>query len=289
MFAAPFRYAATDSVAEAVALLAEHGTDAKVLAGGQSLIPLMKLRLAAPEVLIDIGRIESLRRIHESKQELRLGTMTTEADMEHSDLLRARYPILVDTSSVIADPLIRNLATVGGNVAHGDPANDHPATMVAVGARMRLDGPGGKRWVNAEDFFTDLFTTAAEPDELLTEVRLPAPATGQGAAYAKYERQVGDYAVAGAAAVVAIEDGTFTDVRIVLTNLGTIPVRARVAEDLLRHKPVDEPAFEVAASAAAESAEPWEDSRGSIAYKRRVAAAVTAQALRTATKRASPS
>ncbi len=286
MFAAPFRYAAPDSVEEAISLLGEYGTDGKVLAGGQSLIPLMKLRLASPQVLIDIGRIDALRFIEQKGSELRLGAMTTEADVEHSELLRSRYPILVDTSSVIADPVVRNLATVGGNVAHGDPANDHPATMVALAARMRLEGPAGQRWVSAEDFFTDLFTTDADADELLTEVRIPVPGRGEGAAYEKYERQVGDYAVAGAAVVVHIDDGRFSNVRIALTNLGVIPMRARAAEDRLRGVSAIDPPFEATGRVAAKSTEPWEELRGSTDYKRRVAAAVTAEALRRATERA---
>ena len=267
-------------------MLVEHGDDSKVLAGGQSLIPLMKLRLAAPQLLIDIGHINALSFIEEQGTELLLGAMTTEDVLEHSDLLRSRYPILVDTSSVIADPIVRNHATVGGNLAHGDPANDHPATMVALGAGIELQGPTGTRWVPAEEYFVDLFTTAATEEEILTSIRIPAPASSEGAAYEKYERQVGDYAVAGAAAVVQVEAGQIRKARIALTNLGTIPLRATAAEDVMRGAAANDPPFERAGLLAAESTEPWADSRGSADYKRRVAAAVTSHALRRATQRA---
>jgi carbon-monoxide dehydrogenase medium subunit len=286
MFAAPFRYVSPTSLEEALALLAEHGSGAKVLAGGQSLIPLMKLRLAAPQILIDIGRVGTLRTVEEAGKELRLGPMVTEAQLEESRLLRSRYPALVDTSSVIADPIVRNLATVGGNIAHGDPANDHPATMVALGARFSLAGPTGRRWVLAEDFFTDLFETSARTDEILTEIRLPIALPGHGAAYEKYERQVGDYAVAGAAVAVHITDNRFRDVRIALTNLGAIPQRARAAEDTMRGQPVGSQALDAVGRMAADSTDPWEDSRGSADYKRRVAASVTTHALRRAIERA---
>ena len=248
---------------------------------------MMKLRLASPSVLIDLSPLISLATIDENADGLRIGAMVTESALERSPLAARWAPGLVDTSRVIADPLVRNLATVGGNAAHGDPANDHPATLVATGASFALVGPAGSRTVPAGDFFTDLFATALEPDEILTEIVVPKQKAGTGSAYVKYERQVGDYAIAGAA--VYLESGdppTIGSVRIALTNLGPVPVRAVEAEYLLRNRTASRRLFDKAGIAAAAAAEPWTDMRGSAEYRRRVAAMVTRQGLRKAWKRA---
>lgn len=280
MYPPRFKYLPARSVEEAVDALARYGYEAKVLAGGQSLIPMMKLRIASPSVLVDISRLDSLSTIEDSGDDLRVGAMVSESDLERSPAAARWAPGLVDTSRVIADPLVRNVATVGGNAAHGDPANDHPATMVAAAASFTLVGRHGSRTVPAPEFFIDLFTTALDPDEILTEIRIPKQPAGTGSAYVKYERQVGDYAIAGAATCLKTGDGsTIEEARIALTNLGPIPMRAGQAESLLRGQPASRQLFAEAGLAAASAAEPWSDMRGSAEYRRRVAAMVTRQAL----------
>ncbi len=287
MYPPTFKYLPVRSVEDAVGSLSRYGYEAKILAGGQSLIPMMKLRLASPSVLVDISRLPDLSAINDTGDDLRVGAMVSESDLEHSTAVARWAAGLVDTSRVIADPLVRNLATVGGNVAHGDPANDHPAAMVAVSASFVLVGTMGPRTVRAEDFFIDVFTTALEPDEMLTEIRIPKQRAGTGSAYVKYERQVGDYAVAGAAVCLRSKDGSsIEEARVALTNLGPIPVRAAEAESLLVGEVVTAELFERAGMAASVAAEPWSDRRGSAEYRRRVAAMVTRDALRKAWVRA---
>ncbi|MCY4571237.1 MAG: FAD binding domain-containing protein, partial [Gemmatimonadetes bacterium] len=205
-----FDYHAPGSLEEALALLGSLD-DAKVMSGGQSLLPMLKLRLASPANIVDISRISGLDSITESDGFLRIGALVTETALEESAVVAERYPILLDTAKVIADPLVRNRATICGNVAHGDPANDHPATMIALRAQMVATGPDGERVIGVDDFFSGLFMTALTPGEILTEIRIPAPGGGaggaelrsageqSGGAYLKLERKVGDYAVAGAA------------------------------------------------------------------------------------------
>ena len=286
MYPPRFNYLPVTSVDEAVGALVQYGYEAKVLAGGQSLIPMMKLRLASPAVLVDISRLDPLSAIDESDGVLRIGAMVKESDLERSRAVARWAKSLIDTSRVIADPLVRNLATVGGNVAHGDPANDHPATMIAVGASFTLVGPRGSRTVSADDFFIDFFTTALEPDEVLTEIRVPKQLAGTGSAYVKHERQVGDYAIAGAAARLDSNNGLIDDVRIALTNLGPTPVRPLEAESMLRGQVPSEKILDDAAMAAGTSIEPWSDRRGSAEYRRRITAMVTKQALERAWNRA---
>ncbi|HET9599896.1 MAG TPA: xanthine dehydrogenase family protein subunit M, partial [Anaeromyxobacteraceae bacterium] len=216
-----FDYHAPTSLSEAVALLTRYRDTAKVLSGGQSLLPMLKLRLAQSEHLVDIGRIPGLEYVEEKGGQLRIGGATREAVLERSEVVRTRYPILLDTARVIADPLVRNRATVGGNLAHGDPANDHPATMIALGAQVVVVGPKGERVVSIDDFFQGLYATALEPDEILTEIRIPAPPPRSGGAYAKLERKVGDFATAAAAAQLSLSpSGAVEKVRIALTNMG---------------------------------------------------------------------
>ncbi len=287
MYPPRFKYLPARSVDEAVDALARYGYDAKVLAGGQSLIPMMKLRLAAPSVLVDISHLGCLSTIEMRGENLGIGAMVTESALERCPFAARWTPALVDTSRVVADPLVRNVATVGGNAAHGDPANDHPATLVATGASFTLVGPVGSRTVAAEDFFVDLFTTALEPDELLTEIVIPRQKDGTGSAYVKYERQVGDYAIGGAATYLESDDPyTIRNARIALTNLGPIPIRAVEAEALLRGRAASRRLFSEAGGLAAATARPWSDMRGSAEYRRRVAAMVTTQSLRRAWKRA---
>src|SRR5882724_9687312 len=197
-----FDYHAPTTLPEAIALLGRLGEDAKILSGGQSLLPLLKLRFARPAHLVDIGRIPGLDYIKEEEGFLKIGALVRESALESSSLIRSKYPILIDTAAVIADPIVRNLATVAGNLAHGDPANDHPAVMLALGAEVTATGPSGERRIPIDAFFTGPFETALRHDELLTEIRVPAPAPRSGGSYMKLERKVGDFATAGVAAQV---------------------------------------------------------------------------------------
>lgn len=286
MIPAPFEYSSPTSLSEAIALLQQHGADAKILAGGQSLIPLMKLRMAAPKHLIDINRIADLSYIREENGTLCIGALTREADVDASELVRTRYPIVHDTAAVIGDPLVRNMATVGGNLAHADPANDHPATMLALGAEVVAQGPKGKRTIALSDFFTGVFTTSLEPDEILVEIRIPTPPAGSGGAYFKVERKVGDFASAAVAAQVTLSGGNCTKVGIGLTNVGATPIKASRAEKALEGKPATDANIDEAARIAAEEAEPSDDLRGSADYKRSLVRVLTARALRKAIGRA---
>jgi aerobic carbon-monoxide dehydrogenase medium subunit len=283
-----FDYMVAHSVEEAVALLDQHGDEAKILAGGQSLIPLLRFRLARPSILIDINRVEGLEYIQETDGVLHIGAMTREADVDSSSLIRDRYPILLDTSSVVADPVVRNWATVGGNIAHADPANDHPATMLALGARVVARGPDGERVIPIDEFFTDMtFETVLKPNEVLTEIRIPAPPERSGGAYFKLERKVGDYAIAGVAAYITLDsNGNVSYAGIGLTNVGSTPIKARDAEQSLLGNPLDEASIHQAADLAAAASQPVSDTRGPAEYKRGMVRTLTVRALRKALARA---
>jgi len=284
---ATFTYHVPATITEASALLVQYGDDAKILSGGQSLIPLMKLRLASPQHIIDINRVPGLAYVREDGGTLRVGALARESDLDESDLVRSRYPILHDTSRVIADPLVRNLATVCGNLAHADPANDHPATMLALGAEVVAVGPGGERRLPIGTFFVGPFTTALAPGEVLTEIRVPAPGPRTGGAYQKLERKVGDFATAGVAVQVTLAaDGTCERVGIGLTNVGATPIQAKRAEASLRGKRPDDAAIAEAGRLAAAECEPTEDWRGSVEYKRDLVRVLTGRALRQALARA---
>ena len=287
MIPAAFQYHAPTTVGEATALLARLGEEAKVLSGGQSLIPLMKLRLASPTHVVDINAIPGLSGIREADGVLRIGALTRESDLEESELIRTRYPLLHDTSKVIADPVVRNLATIGGNLAHGDPANDHPATMLALGAEIIAVGPKGERRVPIASFFTGPFETSLKADEILTEIRIPSPAARSGGAYLKLERKVGDFATAAVAVQVTLgANGACESVGIGLTNVGLTPIKATKAEASLKGTRPDEAAIKRAAALAAEAAEPSEDLRGSVEYKKDLVRILTARALRKAIEQA---
>jgi aerobic carbon-monoxide dehydrogenase medium subunit len=287
MIPSAFDYHAPASLPEAIALLSRLGDSAKVISGGQSLLPLLKLRLGTAEHLVDIGRIPGLEYVREEGGFLRIGGRTREALLERSEVVRARYPILLDTAKVIADPLVRNRATVGGNLAHGDPANDHPATMLALRAQVVAQGPNGERVIPIDQFFVGLFTTALAPGEILTEIRIPVPPKGSGGAYLKLERKVGDYATAAAAAQVTLDAaGGFSQVGLALTNAGPVPARAAAAEQYLVGKRANEASIAEAARRAAEAASPSADRRGAVDYKREMARVLAGRALRLAVQRA---
>jgi aerobic carbon-monoxide dehydrogenase medium subunit len=264
-----FEYLRPKTIPEAIQMLQQHADAAKILSGGQSLIPMMKLRLARPEILIDINRIEGLSHIKEEDGYLKIGGLTREAELEFSSLVRSKYPILADTTHVIADPQVRNLATVGGNLAHGDPANDHPATMIALGAQVVANGPKGERVIPIDNFFVSLFTTALQPDEILTEIRVPIPPARSGGAYQKLERKVGDFATAAVAAQLTLDaQGACQTLGIGLTNVGATPIKARKAEAFLQGKKLDDTTIAQAAQLAADEAEPSADLRGPVEYKK---------------------
>ena len=287
MIPAAFEYHTPGSITEATALLARLGDDAKVLSGGQSLIPLMKLRLASPRHVVDVNRIPGLGTIAEKDGVLVIGALTRESDLEASEIVRTRYPLLYDTCKVIADPLVRNLATVGGNLAHADPANDHPATMLALGAEVIAVGTKGERKIPIGSFFTGPFATALSPDEILVEIRIPASTARSGGAYLKLERKVGDFATAAVAAhVVLSASGTCDQVGIGLTNVGLTPIKATQAEAALKGKRPDAAAIKQAAELAAAAAQPSDDLRGSAEYKKDLVRVLTARALRRAVERA---
>ena len=288
MIPGPFEYHAPTSLDEAIGLLGQYGDDAKVLAGGQSLIPAMKLRLAQPGHLIDISRMPDLAGLTNSFDGLRIGALTRETALETSADVRERYAMLHDAAGVIADPLVRNLATVGGNIAHADPANDHPAVMLAYRAEVEAQGPNGSRTIPIDDFFLGAFETALAPDEILTAIRIPAPPAQSGGAYVKFERKVGDYAIAAAAVQLALDaDGTIASAGLALTNAGYTPIRSSRAEAALVGQVASDDAFKRAADLAAEDADPTGDLRGEADYKRAMARTMTLRALRIAAQRAS--
>jgi carbon-monoxide dehydrogenase medium subunit len=269
MIPASFEYFQPKTISEAIALLQQHADEAKILTGGQSLIPMMKLRLARPGYLIDINRLSGLSHIKEEGGYLKIGGLTREAELEASPVVRSKYPIILDTAHVIADPQVRNLATVGGNLAHGDPANDHPATMLALGAQVVATGPKGDRIIPIENFFLSLFSTALKQDEILTEIRIPIPPPRSGGAYFKLERKVGDFATAAVAAQVTLDDqGVCQKAGIGLTNVGPTPVKARKAEDFLRGKKLDAANIAQAAQLASDESAPSADLRGPVEYKK---------------------
>jgi len=287
MIPSSFDYHAPSDLPSAVALLVKHGEGAKVLSGGQSLLPLLKLRLGQAAHLVDVGRIPGLEYVREEGGMLRIGACTRESVLEGSEVVRTRYPILFETTKVIADPVVRNRATVGGNLAHGDPANDHPATMLALSAQVVAVGPNGERVIAIDKFFLGLFSTALAPDEILTEIRVPSPPPRSGGAYEKLERKVGDYATAAAAVQVTLSpSGAVERVGIALTNAGPIPVRAGAAETYLRGKKVDDAAIAQAARLAGGASSPRADRRGTVEYKREMARVMSARALKRAVERA---
>ncbi len=288
MIPGSFDYVSANSLSEAIALLGQYGDDAKILAGGHSLIPLLRYRLAAPAVLVDINHIDELEYMQETDGILHIGALTREAELDRSPLIRTRYPILYDTARNIADPVVRNWASVGGNLAHADPANDHPATMLALGASVVAEGPAGQRVIQMDEFFTDItFETTLLPGEILTEIRVPAPGERSGGAYCKLERKVGDYAIAGVAAYVQLDaSGLVTSAGIGLTNVGPVPLKARAAEQSLRGKSLDEQNIREAADMAEAASQPTSDTRGPAEYKRAMVHTLCVRALKKAAQRA---
>jgi carbon-monoxide dehydrogenase medium subunit len=286
MIPPPFDYVVPESLPDAVSLLNQN-PEAKVLAGGQSLIPMMRFRLASPALIIDINCLDGLEYLREEDGWLKIGALTRETAVDHTAWIHEKYPLLADTTRMIADPLVRNRATVGGNLAHADPANDHPATMLAYNAQLVATGRQGERVISITDFFVNLFESALAHDEILTEIRIPAPGPHSGGAYFKLERKVGDFATVAVAAQIELDDdGTCTSAGIGLTNVGLMPIRAAAAEDALKGQRPDEAAIRQAAQLASTAADPFGDQRGSEDYKRAMVKTLTTRALRKALERA---
>lgn len=264
-----FEYSKASTVNEALQMMKDYGDEAKILAGGHSLIPMMKLRFASPSHLIDINGIKGLAYIKEEDSYLKIGALTREAELEHSKLIQNSYPIFKDVTKLIADPQVRNMGTIGGNLAHGDAANDHPAVMIAIRAEIEITGLKGNRIVPIDEFFFGFYMTAIQEGELLTEIRIPTPHPRTGSAYHKIERKVGDYATAGVAVQISLdENGICRYAGIGLTNVNTKPMRATRSEELLLGQEINQALIDQAAQLASEDCNPSSDLRGSEDFKR---------------------
>ena len=287
MYPSRFDYVVPESVSEAVSLLAEHGDEAKVLAGGQSLIPLLKLRFASPSVLVDVNRIAELEGMSQQDGYLRIGALVRHKECERSDLLKGRYGVLGTAAPQISDPLVRNLGTVCGSVAHADPQGDWGSALLAAGARVVAQGPSGTREIPLAELFVGPFTTTLEPTEVITEVRVPDPGASAGGAYLKLERKIGDFATAAVAVQLELNGGTISRAGIALTGVGATNLRAEKAEAALAGAAPGDEAFAEAARLAAGEAEPINDHRGTVEYKRNVVRVFVERGLRAAAASAS--
>lgn len=251
MITETFEYHAPEDVQAAVAILAEHGPEAKVLAGGHSLVPLMRLRLATPSVIVDLNRIPQLRGITTENGSITIGAMTTHAAIEHSAELKAMLPVLPAAATLIGDPMVRNRGTIGGSLVHADPAGDWPAVALALDAQLQLVGPHGERTVRADDFFVDLLTSAVEPDEILTNITIPIPTGRVGVSYQKFAHPASGYAVTGVAAMVMLDDAdACIESRIAITGAGATAVRATESEAMLRGTDLNGDSIDRAAESA---------------------------------------
>jgi aerobic carbon-monoxide dehydrogenase medium subunit len=282
MYPASFEYFAPRTLDDALSTLERFGDEGKVLAGGQSLIPLMKLRFAAPRAIVDINRVEGLDTLDEEGGQLRFGALVRHTTCERSELLRGRYGVFGEAARQIADPVVRNLGTVAGSLAHADPQGDWPSVMLAARAEIVVRSAGGERTIAIDDFLQGPFTTTLEANEIVTEVRVPAPSGRAGGAYEKLERKIGDFASAGVAVHLTFANGSVERAGIGLTAVGPTNIRATAAEDALNGRALDDAAIDEAAGLAAEAAEPHSDHRGTEEYKRNVVRVLTARALRKA-------
>ncbi len=268
MYPASFDYHTPGSVQEAISLLGKLGDDAKLLAGGHSLIPMMKLRLAQPKHLIDLRKVPGLAGIREDGGSIAIGAMTTHWQVESSKLLQARIPVVSDAAGMIGDPQVRNLGTIGGSLAHADPAADMPAVMIALGAEFVIEGARGRRTVKVDDFFKGLMMTAVGPDEILAEIRVPVPPAGSGAAYLKFPHPASRFAVVGVCAALTVDGkGICTKAGVGVTGAGTRAMRAKGVEAGLAGKALDQAAIEAAAAKAADGVDVQADLQGSAEYK----------------------
>lgn len=286
MIPGPFAYHRPKTVADAVGLLASLGEEARPLAGGHSLIPMMKLRLAAPQHLVDLSAIAELRGVRNDGGDIVIGAMTTQHALIADATLGSKLPILRETALLIADPQVRYVGTVGGNVANGDPGNDMPAVMICLGATYHIAGRRGERRIAAREFYQGAYFTALEPGELVTAIRIPTPPAGHGAAYEKLKRKVGDYATAAAAVVLTLKQGRVATCSIGLTNVAETPLRAEEAANAVIGSTLDAATVKKAAAAAEAIASPASDNRGPAAYRKKMAGVMVARALERAKARA---
>jgi carbon-monoxide dehydrogenase medium subunit len=286
MIPAPFSYHRPATLADAVKLLSTLGDEARPLAGGHSLVPMMKLRLAAPEHLVDLHGIDGLKGIRREGNRIVIGAMTTQHELLASDEIAKSLPILQETAALIADPQVRYRGTIGGNVANGDPGNDMPALMLTLGASYRLEGTGGAREIAATEFYQGAYFTALEPGEVLTSISIPAPAAGHGYAYEKLKRKVGDYATAAAAVVLTMASGKVAACAIGLTNLHETPLLATDAAKAVIGTSLDAATLKKAAAAAEAIMSPAADARGPVEYRKQVGGIMVTRALTRAAARA---
>ena len=278
MIPAQFDYVAPSTVEEALNALIEAGEDAKVLAGGQSLLPVLRMRLNVPSVVVDLGRIESLRGVRDDGDAIVIGAMTTHSDVFHDPLVREHATLLTKAIEQLADPQVRHRGTFGGALAHADPAGDLGAPALALGASFVIAGSGGTRTVEADDFFEDLFTTAVQDGEILTEVRIPKY-TGWGAHYEKFVRVAHQWPIVAVAAAVRVDGGSIAEARVGLTNMGSTPLRARAVESALVGQSATDEAVRAAAASAAEDTNPPSDLNGDADYRRHLATVLTRRAV----------
>ena len=277
-----FDYEVAESVDHAIELLGQHGEEAKLLAGGHSLLPIMKLRLAAPTVLIDLGRISDLNYVRDEGDHLAIGAMTRQCDLERNETLQQHNGLVAYTASLVGDPSVRHRGTIGGSISHGDAASDMPSALLALEATFAVRGPNGERTVAAGDFFQDYLQTVLEPDEVLTEIRVPK-LNGAGWSYKKFNRRAQDWAVVGAAAVVERSNGTIGSARIGLTNMGSTPLRATAAESALSG--ADPSSVAEATASADEGTSPSSDIAASAEYRRHLARVLSRRAVEEALSR----
>ena len=281
-----FEYFDPATLDEAVELLQRHGDDARLMAGGQSLLPMMKLRMVSPAVLVDLWRVPDLDDIRRDDGVIRIGAMTTHYALHSSELIRSTLPALADAARVVGDPLVRNLGTIGGSAAHAAHNADYPAVLVALGAEIRARGPGGDRSIGAADFFTDTFTTCLEPTEIVTEVTIPVPGPKERGAYLKMSRRGTDFAIVGVAAVVVEGDGGRCDeARVVLTGVDDVPLRATGAEEVLTGGPLDPNRLLEAGEAAKRNLDPPSDVQADARYRVDVAGVFVRRAVTAAWER----
>jgi len=286
---AQFEYFAPETVAEATSILARYDGEAKVLAGGQSLVPLLNMRLARPQALVDLNRVPGLDGIREDGDRLVIGAMTRQRDVERSELVRRTQPLLHEAVTLIAHPQIRNRGTIGGSLAHADPASELPAVALSLGAEFTVAGPRGDRTLPAQDFFVTFLTTALQPDEILTSISFPTSAANTGTSVHEIARRHGDFALAGAAATVTLDGSRCSDTRIALFGVGATAVRATGAEDVLRGAEVSDAALDSAADAARDEIDdPLTDIHASSEFRRHLARTMTRRSLATAVERARP-
>ncbi len=283
MYPAPFEYEVAESVDHAIELLGEYGEEANLLAGGHSLIPLMRLRLAAPRALVDLGRLDDLRYVREEDDHLAVGALTRHREIVFNDLINEHCGILGQASSLLGDPSVQHRGTIGGVLAHGDPAGDMPSVMCALEGEIKIKGPNGERTVGALDFFKDYLTTDLEPGEVITEVRVPKLGSNTGWSYKKFSRRAQDWAVVGVAAIVEKENGNISSARIGLTSMGSTPVRASAAEEALSGASSDQVAE--AANSADEGTSPGSDDAASAEFRRHLARVWTRRAVEEALNR----